>query len=254
MTASFRALCSDSYVNQKLSLKLELPRERHSVLEMFGRVRKQFPGMTQVKRYKEEIALEGEAAEPPQRWIAVRGNAIRSGIVNATSLEESYDLHRHVLEVAPFFLGISALDVDFVELLYGFDVLCDRNHDEVVGDALIANTPMSQLVDLPGAQIVDVQPMVGMVLHEGMGEDYAASSNRSVEVSYEVKTRPGARQHRREEPISVYLTLRHYGPVSDIAALPEVMARLARLGEDLAETRVLPGLVRPIREALGSER
>lgn len=252
MTPSFRALCSDSYVNQKLSLKLELPRERHAVLEMFDRVRKQFPGMSQVKRYKEEIALEGEPAEPPQRWIAVRGNAIRSGIVNAGAPEQSYDLHRHVLEVAPYYLGISPLDVDFLELLYGFDVLSDRNHDEVVGDALIAGSPMSQLVDLPGAQIVDVQPMVGMVLHDAMGDDFNASQNKSVEVSYEVKTRPGARQHRREEPISVYLTLRHYGPVSDIAALPTVMARLAHLGEDLAQTRVLPALVRPIREVLGT--
>jgi hypothetical protein len=254
MTASFRAICSDFYINQKLSLKLELPRERHTALEMFDRVRKQFPAMTQVKRYKEEIALESDAEAQPQRWVAVRGNAVRSGVVNAAELEEGYELHRHVLELVPFYMGVSPLDIDFLEVLYGFDLRSDRNHDEIVGEALIANSPMAQLVDLAGAQIVDVQPSVGVVLREGMGDDYAGSGNKGVEVCYEVKTRPEARQLAREEPISVYLTLRHYGPLTDIRVLPDVLARLARLGEELIHTRVLPALVQPIRDSMGLGR
>jgi hypothetical protein len=175
-------------------------------------------------------------------------------VVNADDHDDAYDLHRHVLEIAPFYLSVSALDVDFLELLYGFDLRSDRNHDEIVNDALISNTPMAHLVDLPGVQIVDVQPAVGMVLREGMGEDYKGSPNKGVEVSYEIKTRPEARQLGREEPISVYLTLRHYGPLSDIKHLPDVLARLSNLGEELAQSRVMPGLVRPIREALGLGR
>ncbi len=37
MTSSYRALCTDFYVNLKLGLKLDLPRKREEVLEMFER-------------------------------------------------------------------------------------------------------------------------------------------------------------------------------------------------------------------------
>jgi hypothetical protein len=35
MADSYRALCSDFYVNLKLNLKLDLPRERQTVLDLF---------------------------------------------------------------------------------------------------------------------------------------------------------------------------------------------------------------------------
>lgn len=255
MSESFRALCSDFYINQKLSLKLDLPKERQSILDLFDRLRKQYPGMTQFRRVKDEIALESDPAADPSsahhRWVAVKTSNIRSGSVNAPTMEEAYALHRHVLEITPYFLSISPLDVDFLELLFGFDLSSDRNHDEAVADALIAGTPLEQLLSVPGATIVDCQPAIGLVMREAI-EAEGLSKNRDVEVTYEIKTRPGARQAAREEPISVYLTLRHYGPVEDIRMLPAVMGELARLGEELAQSRVLPGLVSPLRGTLGS--
>lgn len=55
MTESFRALCSDFYVNQKLSVKLELPRGRETVLDMCERIRRQFPSMEPLHE-REDIA------------------------------------------------------------------------------------------------------------------------------------------------------------------------------------------------------
>ncbi|MCA9299291.1 MAG: hypothetical protein KDA28_09505, partial [Phycisphaerales bacterium] len=99
MTQSYRALCADHYVNQKIAVKLDLPRNRETVLDLFERVRRTYPGMQQFRRYKEELALESASNALPNRWMAVRAHSIRSGVVNPDSREEASSLHRHILEV-----------------------------------------------------------------------------------------------------------------------------------------------------------
>ena len=247
MADSYKALSSDFYVNLKLSLKLDLPRERQTVLDLFDRVRRQFSSMNQFRRYRDEVALESEQGAPVNRWVAIRTNNIRSGSVNPDTLAEAYNLHQHVLEVAPFFLSISPLDVDFVELLYGFDLQAERNHDEIVYNALVAGSPLSSLLDIPDGRITDCQPLYGLAIRD---------DDTDIEVNFEVKTRsPGRGAPGREgEPISVYLTLRRFGPVSDVNQLPQVLAHLTRVGEDLVDSRVVPRLVVPIRDAIGSSR
>jgi hypothetical protein len=244
MSESYRALSSDFYVNQKLNLKLDLPRERQTILDLFDRVRRQFPSMNQFRRYKDELALEAEPNAPQHRWIAIRNNNIRSGSVNPETLQEAYSLHKHVLDVAPYFLSISPLDVDFIELLYGFDMMAEKNHDQIVYDALLSNSPLAKVLEVPDSTISDCQPLFGIVLRE----------HGDIEVMFEVKTRSPSRGAGRDEPISIYLTLRKYGPVSEIHQLPEALAELVTVGEDLVDTRVVPNIVVPIRDAIGSNR
>jgi hypothetical protein len=244
MSESYRALCSDFYVNQKLSLKLDLPRERQTILDLFDRVRRQFPTMNQFRRYKDELALEAEQNAPQHRWIAIRNNNIRSGSVNPEELAEAYALHRHVLDVAPYFLSISPLDVDFIELLYGFDMLAEKNHDQIVYDALLSSSPLAKVLEIPESNISDCQPIFGLILRD----------HNDIEAMFEIKTRSTGRGGGRDEPISVYLTLRKYGPVNEIHQFPEVLAELAKVGEDLVDSRVVPNIVVPIRDAIGSSR
>jgi hypothetical protein len=237
MTSSYRALCSDFYINQKLGVKLDLPKSRETVLELFERLRKQFPGMSQFRRYKDELALESASGEDPHRWLAIRSSNIRSGVVNPENAELAYGLHTAVVETTPFFLSISPLDIDFVELLFGFDVNTSRAHDEVVRRAVFDGTPMGELAEIGGARAVDCQPLLGLALDDA----------GLLEAHFEVKTRahePGD----RDEPISVYLTMRRYGPVSDLKDLPGIVQELAERGEHLVEDRLVPALLRPIRD------
>lgn len=243
MSESYRAVCSDFYINQKLSLKLDLPRERQTVLDMFDRVRRQYPSLGQFKKYKDEVALEADQGSPDHRWVAIRTNNIRSGAVNPEALADAYTFHGHILEYAPYFLSISPLDVECVELLYGFDLNADRNHDEVVYEALVSQSPLARALDLAGTQMVDCQPTFSMMLRE-----------HDVEASFEVKTRSASRSGKVEEPISVYLTLRKHNPVMRIDQLAGVLSLLARHGEEILDTRVVPHLVAPIREVIGSGR
>lgn len=250
MSESLRAVCTDFYVNQKLSVKLDLPAGRETVLELFERIRRQHAEMSQFRRYREELALESAGSASLNRWVAVRSNNIRSGVVNPMVLEDAYRLHRDVLEVTPYYLSISPLDVDYVEVLYGFDLAAGGNHDAIVYRALLEGTALGMLLE-EGEGVgrpIDCQPAFGVSLGDGRG----------LEAHFEVKTRSGGVEAARGaevdfaglDPISVYLTVRQHGPVDDLKALPGVLDRLVAYGESLVESRVVPQLVAPIRDVI----
>lgn len=245
MSESYRALCSDYYVNLKLNLKMELPRGRDTVLELFERSRKQYPAMSTFRRFKDELALESPQTDIPHRWVAVRANHVRSGTVNPPDFREAYTQHRFVLETAPYYMSISPLDVDYIELLYGFDLNASGNHDAIVFDALFAGSPIASLSDVRGAGVAECQPLVGL----------SFGDRSDLEVQFEVKTRPNTPAKDNDtpsEPISIYCTLRKFGSVSDIKDLAAVMMALSKRGEELVESKVLPTLLTPIREAIAS--
>jgi len=134
-----------------------------------------------------------------------------------------------------------------VELLYGFDLAAGGNHDAIVYEALLPGSPLAQLADIPGGVTVDCQPLLGMRL----------AGREDTEVYFEVKTRAGTSTGFRDadappEPISVYLTLRRFGSIADIKELSEILSSLSQLGEELVESRVVPTLLVPIRDAIAS--
>lgn len=242
MTESFGALCSDFYVNQKLNVKLDLPTGRETVLDLFERVRRQYPRMEVFKRYKDELALETKQGDMPQQWLAIRSASIRSGTVNPDSFGDAYAPHRHVLEVAPFYLSVSPLDIDFLELLYGFDLMAAGNHDQIVHRALFEQTAMAGLMELDDATPIECQPIFGVAFGEG----------RRCEAHIEVKTRSADTGDNgfSAEPISIYLTIRSYGPMTELGELGTTLTGLAARGEELIESSVLPGFIVPIRNAI----
>src|SRR5258705_10934795 len=71
MPTSYGAICTDFYVNQKLSLKMDLPSGRESVLDMFDRIRKELPDMERFRRYDGELALESPEQSSQYSWLAL---------------------------------------------------------------------------------------------------------------------------------------------------------------------------------------
>jgi hypothetical protein len=261
MRNEYSAFAADFYINQRLNLKMDLSMRRDTVLSLFDRVRKDQPQMDRFKRYTDELALEsrpdgGELTGTTQQWVAVRKTSIRSGSVNPESAEQGCRLHRLVLESAPYFLDISPLDIDHLEVLYGFDLMAHGSHDTIVFNALYGGSPLAAMVDGLDAKhkrehrLVDCQPLIGVAL----------SDDGDVQAHFEIKTRSGGGAGRgvkpgseaREEPISVYLIVRKYGPFTDVGELGSVFADLTRRGEDLLDSVVLPKLLTPIREAIVS--
>jgi hypothetical protein len=244
MATSFGALCSDFYVNQKISLKMDLPSARETVLDLFDRVRREFPSMDRFRRYEGELALESPEQFSHYNWLALRRTTIRSGCVNPETLEQAYRLHRLILEITPYFLSISPLDIEFLELVFGFDLRAERNRNEVVFEALLADSPLATLLAGDDEAVIEAQPFFGFALNERC----------DVQAYVEVKTRTRAADiaagRYGDEPISVYLTVRQYGSLRKIDEMTTAFGALAGHIERLAEERVLPNIVLPIREAI----
>lgn len=244
MAHSYRALCSDFYLNMKLAMKLELPRDRQPLLDLFDRMRRQFPDLEHVRRYRDELALEAGPDERG-RWMAVRSRDLRAGVVNPAG-DDALRMHRQVLELAPYYLGVTPLDVDYLELLFGFDLPADGDHSAIVCRALLEGSPLAGAIDEHGLSLVECQPAFGITIDDG---------GRPLEAFFEVRTGPP--RHARgpdgaSEPISVYVTLRRYGPVGRIDDLPADLDRLAACGEDLVASIAIPRMLNPIREMIGS--
>jgi len=264
MTTSHGALCTDFYVNQKIALKLDLPTGRETVLHMFDRIRKELPEMKRFRRYNGELALEsiggghgaggspspgaggraGGSFEGDYCWMAMRKTSIRSGWVNPASLATAYKLHRMILDVAPYYLSISPIDVDYLELVFGFDIQAGMNRNEVVLEALLAQSPLASLIDTEREFVLDAQPFLG----------FSLSRRCDLQAFVEIKTRTAAAEiatgHYEDEPISVYLTARRHGPLTTMEEFGETFGMLAGHIERLAEDRVIPFVVMPIREAI----
>ncbi len=253
MPTSFGALCSDFYINQKLALKMDLPTGRETVLDLFDRIRKFRPTMNRFRRFEGELALESAPSDGQYDWVALRQTAARSGTVNPESLAQAYQLHRLLLEIAPSYLSVSPLDVDYLELMFGFDLEASGNHDDIVFDALFAETAVGRLVDADRLIALDVQPFF----------TFALDPDRKVQVNFEVKTRSGdvepsedgpspSESGGGDEPISVFLSLRRVGPIDHVEELPAIFESLTAAAEQLANDRVIPHLIMPINKAISS--
>jgi hypothetical protein len=243
MVEQLGAVCTDFYVNQKLSLRMDIPSARDTILSLFDRVRRELPMMERLRRYQGELALESRDHDSQYSWLALRKTSIRSGWVNPESLSTAYKLHRCILEVAPYFLSISPLDVEHVELVFGFDLEAGKNRNEIVLEALLGNSPLAGLIEGAEESVLDVQPFIG----------FSLTSNCELQAFVEVKTRTTAREvaagRFSDSPISVYLTVRKYGSMKTIEDLLATFGMLAGHAERLAEQRVIPQVVLPIRMA-----
>lgn len=244
MATSFGALCTDFYINQKLSLKMDLPTERDTLLHFFDQVRKTQPGMTRFRRYEGELSLESSRREAEYTWLSLRQSSIRTGHVNPDAMEDAYKYHRRMLEIAPFYLTLSPLDIDYVEMMFGFDIDCKEDHDEVVYEALFADSAMGGLLkpidETMGTKVLDVQPVFGLNLAE----------DGKLQAYFEVKTRRrsrrGSGKRYAQEPISLFVTLRNYGPVEKLDDLKGITTELGQFCETLASERLIPDLLNPI--------
>jgi hypothetical protein len=242
---SFGTLCSDFYVNQKISLSMELPKVEESASDMFERIRREIPEFERIRPFEGEVALETAEIDGRYQWVGLRPRAIASGMVNPNHIEDAYNLHRLVLELSPYYLSLTPLHVEFIELVYGFDLTARENRNNIVLQTLLANTPLASLADESMEPLLDVQPRIGFALNE------ACDLQAFVEVKTRTSAAEAATQVFQDEPISVFLTIRKNGPIQAIEELDSTFDRLAGHIEHIAEHRVVPDIVVPLHQAIG---
>jgi hypothetical protein len=247
MSNPFAAFCDDFYVNMRLGSQLNLPHQRETLLHFFERIQKEYPAMGRFRKSESgEYNLEEDRSSHTYRWASVEPKRLASGHVNPASVEESLKLHSLLLQLAPYHLGISPIEVDYLDLLFGFDLSFSGNHDEIIADSLYAQSPLACLTEEMGAKAVDFQPSVTVAL----------SDDCRLQARIDVVTRTNSYQVRTgdysDDVISVYLILRRYWGDRPKEPMHEMLPQMAERCEQLCTQHILPRVLKPISSAIAS--
>ena len=247
MANPFGAFCEDFYVNMRLGSQLNLPHQRETLLHFFERVQKQFPTMSRFRKNENgELNLEEDRGSESYRWVSLEQKRVSAGHVNPGTVEESLKLHTMLLEHVPHLLGVSNVEIDYLDVLFGFDLGFSGNHDEIIADSLLCDSPLSCLTEEKGAKPVDFQPTVTVAL----------SDDCRLQARIDVVTRTNSYQVRTgdysDDVISVYLILRRYWGDRPKDPMEKLLADMAERGEELCLNHLIPKVLKPISNVISS--
>jgi hypothetical protein len=245
----YPSLSDDFGVYTYLNTKLELPQGREAVLHFFDSLQKTFPRMTDFERRESgEYVLEEDRDQGSYRWVSLEGRRLSAGFVNPPSLEDADAQHERVLELAPYHLDFSPLDIEALDVLFVFDFVYAGNHDEVVAEALAVNSPLESLVQLPGSRVLNFEPAMMLSLDE----------HCRLQARLSIETRTNAFQVRTgqfpEAPISVYFTVRQYWGRQPFKTLAESYQNQRRICQELVDSHVVPGVIRPLAQTIAAKQ
>lgn len=247
MGLDFSAVADDYFVNLNLQTALTLPNSRETILHFCEAVQKEFGDMSSFyQRDDGDSVLEGDRESGSYRWLELGPNRLTAGHFNPPGTDEANRFHYWLLDRSVYFLGLSALDVDALDVLMGFNLDFRGNRNEVVAQALLSGSPLSALGSEHGARSVECDPTLVVALEE----DCYLQARLAVEArcnSYQVRT-----GQYDDEPISVFFTVRRYPQPGRKMDLKAAFAQQCETCEDLISRVVVPQIVLPISAAIAS--
>lgn len=249
MKSLFGALCDDFYVSTRLHLKLDMSLERETVLHFCDRVRRNYPMMRKLRRRpRGGVVLEEDGRDgEPYRWLRLEPSCLRFGYFSPPPPLAYQQYAQFLLEQAPYHLTISDLDIDQLEIVYGFDMEYRGNHDQLVAETLFADHPLSAFIlGDEAVHAIDCQPYLGVSLTPACDvQAYVEVKGRTS--TYEVRT-----GDYEQQMLSVFLIVRKYWGFADPANLAKVHGELCGHANSLASAKVVPILVNPLAQAISS--
>ncbi len=243
----YSTLADDFYCNMHLNTEMALPADRETILSFFERVQKTYPSMRNFfTRENGDFVLEQDKEDGSKRWVSLEPRRICRGFLNPPSIDEAIGQHELVLDLIPFMLSVSKLDCEALDYVYGFDYLYRGNHDQLVADALGVPTSLASFAKIPGAQVINFEPVVTLALEE--------SCRRHAR--WQVETRTNAYQVRRqefpEENVTVCFTVRQYGSLGPDSTFEDTVRALRVMSDELMEQCFMEQILQPIRETIAA--
>ncbi len=238
----------DYYVNVNLGTEMDLPNQRETVLHFFEQVQRRFPKMTNFySRERSEFVLEEPKDEGAYRWASIETKRLNSGWVNPTTLDEAYDQHRMILELAPYALSLSTLDCESLSLVFGFDYTYRGNHSVLLTEALGVAPAFDSMLSMPGATLLANEPSMTLALDD--------ECKTQVRVSFE--TRSTAFNVRTgdfpEEQLSVYLTVRRFDSLLPGETYISEFDRLGKVSREFIEGYMIENILRPLQQTIAMQ-
>jgi hypothetical protein len=250
MNNSFSSFCDDFYVDMNVNTELELPSERDTVLTFFERIQKQFPAMGNFcRRDGGDFCLQEEREGEKYRWVTLELDRVSCGCANPRDLEDAYSVQRAVLELAPYMLGLSHLDIDSLDVTFTMDFDYQGNHDDVVAEALFGSSAFNSLLELPGTRPIGFSPTVVIAL----SRDCRTQARIAVEARTSVyEVRSG--KYKEDDPISLYFTIRRYPKPNHKFDAKESFVQQCVIAEALMAEKIIADFVTPLTNAIAQRR
>jgi hypothetical protein len=246
MSFDFNNVADDFFVNMNLQTTLALPTARETVLQFCEAVQKEFRGMTSFyQRESGEYVLESDHEEGAYQWLELQTHRLSAGYFNPPSLDDARRLHNWLLERSLYFLGVSGLDVDCLDVLFGFNLDFRGNRDAVAARALLDGSPLAAFTG-GSMNAIEFEPSLVVALDESCYFQ-ARLSLETRSSSYQVRL--GSYE---EEPISIYLTLRQYPQPGKVMNPVKALEQQLAAGEEMVRRLVIPNVVQPIAAAIAT--
>lgn len=248
MPVDFSSVSDDFFVNLSVQTTLPLPTSRETVLHFFEAIQKEFPGMTNFSHGEAgEHVLEGDRDSGKYQWVEVQPRRLSAGAFNPPSLAAAYHLHQWLLDRSTYYLGVSGLDVECLDVLYGWNLDYNGNRDAIISQALLGNSPLATFACESSARPLECEPTLVIALDEPCSLQ-ARLSLETRSNSYQVRT-----GQYEDEPITIYLTIRQYPRQGQVIKLLPSFSRQCTLCEDMAERIVVPNIIQPISAAIAAQ-
>ena len=108
-------------------------------------------------------------------------------------------------------------------------------------------SPLEDLIQIPGARVLNYEPSLMLTLDE----------NCRLQCRLSLETRTNAYQVRTgqfpEAPISVYFTVRQYGSLSTDTSYESTLRQLRQQCEQLLERYVIDQVLKPLQQAMSTK-
>ncbi len=249
MNAEFLNAADDFFINLNLQTVLNLPDSRETILHFCEAVQKEFRSMNSFhQRDTGEYVLEGDRESGSYRWMELQSHSISAGFFNPPSVDDVYRMHDWLLERSLYYLGVNGLDVECMDVLFGFNFEYKGNRDAIVAQALLDESPLANLAGDQEFKPLEFEPNMVFSLDE---ECY-------LQARLSLETRTNSFQARSgrydEEPISVYFTVRQYSQPNRVIDIRKSFGNQAGICEDYCRRLVIPNVVRPIATEITTAR
>jgi hypothetical protein len=247
---SFGSFCDGLFVDMCISTQLELPSSRETVLAFFERLQKQIPEMNNfARRDNGDYVLEQETDGQRDRWVALEADRIIAGCADPDTLEEPYELHTQVLELIPYMLGVSPLDVDAMDVTFAMDFDYQGNHDEVIAEALLNGSAFGALFEAAQSKAVSCCPSMVIALSDDCRlQARVALESRSN--AFDVR----GDKFKSDEPISLYFAVRRYPKPTPEFNMVQAYREQCRIAENMMFETIIPNFVQPLNSAIAQRR
>ena len=255
MAHSYRALCDEFYINMRLGTQMKLATDRATIIAFFERIQRLYPNMVNFHQDQKhaESCIEEPREDNTYRWLSVETQRLSSGHLNPETPQDAYAYNKSILETVPYYMAVSTVDLDYLDVLWGFDFGYKGNHHELIAEALLGETPMGKLLEANvgggaggagGAKGINFE-LSGIV---SLSEDTRTHARVWIEPrTTPTQIRTGDFQ---EEMISLYVIIRQWNGGKRLPELHALHEQLIEQGEKFVDDHVIGPFLSPIRDAI----